>query len=119
MEYTITIFKKQGESLHALWIDTPAVEPQPGTVWQVVGIIELATEAPIPAALCGLLLMSEVTSDKLFRQIADTWLGPVKDDPLNDYDRFACQMEFGQINIENPRDDEAVVDNTLSRGSHV
>jgi hypothetical protein len=28
-----------------------------------------------PAARCGLMLMSESTSDRLFRQVADTWLG--------------------------------------------
>lgn len=44
-------------------------------------------------ALCGLLLMSESTSDRLFRQIADTWIGPVEDDPLDDYDRYASREE--------------------------
>ncbi len=34
---------------------------------------------------CGLLLMSEETSDRLFRQIADTWLGSVEGDPLGAY----------------------------------
>jgi hypothetical protein len=34
MDYMMTIFKKQGESLYALWIDTPGDEPQPGTAWQ-------------------------------------------------------------------------------------
>lgn len=55
--------------------------------------IEVAIEEPIPAALCGLLLMSEGTGDRLFRQIADTWLGPVEDDPLDDYDRYASREE--------------------------
>lgn len=77
MEYRITIFKKQGEPLYALWIDTPDVLPQPGAAWQVVQTIEVTTKEPIPEVLCSLLLMSESTSDRLFRQIADTWLGPV------------------------------------------
>ena len=93
MEYTITIFKKQGEPLYTLWIDAPDVEPQPGTVWQVVQTVQIATEEPIPAMLCGLLLMSEETSDRLFRQIADTWLGPIEDDPLDDYDKYASREE--------------------------
>ena len=37
--------------------------------------------------------MSEETSDHLFRQIADTWLGPVEGDPLDDYDRYASRKE--------------------------
>ncbi|MBN1121811.1 MAG: hypothetical protein JXJ17_12085 [Anaerolineae bacterium] len=93
MDYTITIFKKRGEPLYTLWIDTPDTEPQPGTVWEVVQVVEVTTEKPIPAALCGLLLMSESTSDKLFRQIADTWLGPTDNDPLDDYDRYASREE--------------------------
>lgn len=96
MEYVLTIYRKQGEPLYALWIDTPNVEPQPGTVWQVVQTVTVTAEQPIPAALCGLLLMSEGTSDRLFRQIADTWLGPVEDDPLDDYDRYASREEFGE-----------------------
>jgi hypothetical protein len=55
--------------------------------------VEVTTEKPIPAALCGLLLMSESTSDRLFRQIADTWLGRVEDDPLDDYDRYASRED--------------------------
>ncbi len=34
-------------------------------------------------------------SDRLFRQIADTWLGPIEDDPLNDYDCYASREEAG------------------------
>ncbi len=93
MEYTITIFKKRGEPLCTLWIDMPDADPQPGTVWQVVQTVQITTEKPIPAALCGLLLMSESTSDKLFRQIADTWLGPVEDDPLDDFTEHASREE--------------------------
>lgn len=93
MDYTLTIFKKRGEPLYTLWIDTPDANPQPGTVWQVVQTIQVTTEKPIPAALCGLLLMSEETSDKLFRQIADTWLGRIENDPLNDYDRYVSREE--------------------------
>ncbi len=51
---------------------------------------------PTPPALRGLLLMSESTSDRLFRQIADTWPGSVEDDPLDDYDRYASREEFGE-----------------------
>ena len=93
MDYCITVFKKQGESLYAIWIDTLDAKPQPGTVWQVVQSVEVTTKEPIVAALCGLLLMSEETNDRLFRQIADTWLGPVEDDPLNDYDQYAGREE--------------------------
>jgi hypothetical protein len=99
MDYIITIYKRPGvqshsrEPLYALWIDMPDAEPQPGTVWQVVQMVEVATKEPIPMALCGLLLMSEETGDRLFRQIADTWLVPVEDDPLNDYDRYASREE--------------------------
>lgn len=50
-------------------------------------------EGYILAALCRLLLMSESTGDRLFRQIADTWLGPVKDDPLDDYAEYAGREE--------------------------
>jgi len=99
MDYVITVFKKQGEPLYAIWIDTPDTGPQPGAVWQVVKMVEISTEEPIPAALCGLLLMSEETSDWLFRQIADTWLGSVEDDPMNDYDRCASQEEV--VNVVN------------------
>jgi hypothetical protein len=97
MDYTITIFKKRGEPLYTLWIDPPDAEPQPGTVWQVVQTVEVTTAQPIPAALCGLLLMSEETSDRLFRQIADNWLGPTDDDPLNDYDRYVSREETANI----------------------
>lgn len=97
MDYIITIFKKQGEPLYAIWIDTSNAEPQPGTVWEVVQTFEVATGEPIPLVLCGLLLMSEATSDKLFRQITDTWLGPVEDDPLDDYDRYASREETHEI----------------------
>jgi hypothetical protein len=93
MNYILRIYKRQGEPLYAAWIDKPESEPQPGTVWEVVQMFEMVMEEPIPAALCGLLLMSESTSDHLFRQIADTWLGPVKDDPLNDYDRYASRED--------------------------
>ena len=37
--------------------------------------------------------MSEETRDHLFRHIADTWLAPVKDAPLNNYDRYASQED--------------------------
>jgi hypothetical protein len=37
--------------------------------------------------------MSETTGDRLFRQIADTWLGPIEDDPLDDYDRYVSREE--------------------------
>ncbi len=93
MNYTLRIYKRQGEPLYAIWIDEPEAEPQPGTVWEVVQMFEMVMEEPIPAVLCGLLLMSESTSDHLFRQIADTWLGPVEDDLLNDYDRYASQED--------------------------
>ncbi len=83
--------------MYAIRIDKPEAEPQPGTVWQVVQMFEMVLEEPIPAALCGLLLMSESTSDHLFRQIADTWLGPVEDDPLNDYDRYASREETKNV----------------------
>lgn len=94
MDYVMTVFNKQGEPLYALWIDTPdTAEPRPGAAWQVMQRVEVTTEEPIPAALCGLLLMSESTSDRLFRQIADTWLGPVENDPLNDFDQCASREE--------------------------
>jgi hypothetical protein len=109
MNYTITIYKRPGVQPHArdllygIWIDKAGIEPQPGTVWQVVQRIEVATEEPIPAALCGLLLMSEMTGDRLFRQIADTWLGPVEDDPVDDYDRYASREEAKDA-LEHPTD---------------
>ena len=93
MNYTLRIYKRQGEPLYAIWIDKPEAEPQPGTVWEVVQMFEMEMEEPIPAVLCGLLLMSESTSDHLFRQIVDTWLGPIEDDPLNDYARYASQED--------------------------
>ncbi len=93
MEVVITVYRKQGEPLYALWVDTPDAGPQPGAAWQVVRTVTVTAEPPIPAALCGLLLMSESTSDRLFRQIADTWIGPVEDDPLDDYDRYASREE--------------------------
>jgi len=93
MNYTLRIYKRQGEPLYAIWIDEPEAEPQPGTVWEVVQMFEMDMEEPIPAALCGLLLMSESTSDHLFRQIADTWLAPIHDDLLNDSDRYASREE--------------------------
>jgi hypothetical protein len=40
-----------------------------------------------------LVRLSKSTSDHLFRQIADAWLGPVEDEPLNDYDRYASQED--------------------------
>ena len=65
--------------------------------------IEVVTEEPVPAALCGLLLMSETTGDRLFRQIADTWLGPVEGDPLDDTDRYASGEEaVGSLNEAYP-----------------
>ncbi len=97
MSYTLRIYKRQGESLYAISIDTPRAEPNPGTVWEVVQMFEMVMEEPIPAALCGLLLMSESTSDHLFRQIADTWLGLVKDDSLNDYDQYASQEDSKSV----------------------
>src|SRR5689334_13360843 len=99
MNYTLTIYRRQGvqpyprEPLYAIWIDRLGIEPDPGTVWQVIQRIEVATETPILSALCGLLLMSETTNDRLFRQIADTWLGSVENDPLDDYDRYASRKE--------------------------
>ena len=101
MDYTITFYKnisvpKHGPSqLYAIWIDSTDATPQPGTVWEVVQTVNLTTDKPIPKALNGLLLMSEATSDKLFRDITDTWLGPTDDDPLNDYDRYASREESG------------------------
>jgi hypothetical protein len=95
MDYVITVYKKQGEPLYALWIDTPDAGPQPGTAWQAVQTVAVTTQEPIPAALCGLLLMSEATSDKLFRDITYNWLGPTDDDPLDDYDRYASREESG------------------------
>ncbi len=47
--------------------------------------------------LCSLLLISESTSDHLFRQIADTWLGPVEDAPLNGYDRYASHEDSKDV----------------------
>ena len=103
MKYTITFYKRPGvqphprEPLYGIWIDKSGIEPQPGTVWQVVQRIEVTTEHPIPAVLCGLLLMSETTGDRLFRQIADTWLGPAEDDPPDDYDRYASSTEAEDV----------------------
>ncbi len=57
----------------------------PTFVWPVAGVVrtvEVTREEPIPAALCGLLLMSGETSERLFRDTEDTWLGPADDDPL-------------------------------------
>ena len=93
MDYVLTIFKKQGEPLYALWIDSPDVEPQPGMVWQTVQAFEFSTEEPISAVLCGLLLMSEATSDILFREAVDTWLGPTDDDLLDNYAEYASREE--------------------------
>lgn len=102
MDYVITLYRRPGVQLHpreplyAIWFDGPETEPQPGTVWQVVQRIEVTTEEPIPAPLCGLLLISESTSDRLFRQIADTWLGSVGDDSLDDYDQYASREEMAR-----------------------
>lgn len=99
MDYVVTVCRRPGvqprprEPLFAIWIDGPEIEPRPGRVWQMVQRIEITKEEPIPAALCGLLLMSESTSDRLFRHIADTWRGLVEDDPLDDYDRYASRVE--------------------------
>ena len=103
MNYTIIIYKRPGvephprESLYAIWIDKQGVEPKPGTIWEALQKIEITVEKPIPTALCGLRLMSESTSNHLFRDIADTWLGPIKDDPLNDYDRYASREESKDV----------------------
>jgi hypothetical protein len=97
MNYTLRIYKRHGEPLYAIRIDKPEAEPNPGMVWEVVQTFEMVMEEPIPAALCGLPLMSESTSDHLFRQIADTWLGPVEDDPLNDYDRYATREDSKEV----------------------
>jgi hypothetical protein len=93
MNYTLRIYKRHREPLYAIRIDKPEAEPSPGAVWEVVQMFEMVMEEPIPAALCGLLLVSESTSDHLFRQVADTWLGPVMDDPLNNYDRYASRED--------------------------
>jgi hypothetical protein len=99
MNYTIIIFKRPGvaphprEPLFAIWIDEQGAEPKPSTVWEAIQRIEVVVEQPIPKALCGLRLMSESTSNRLFRDVVDTWLGPVKDDLLNDYDRYASQED--------------------------
>ncbi len=97
MNYTLRIYKRQSEPIYSIWIDKPEAEPQPGTVWEVAQMFEMVMEEPIPAALCGLLLMSETTSDHLFRQIADTWLGPVDDDSLNDYDQYSSREESKNV----------------------
>lgn len=97
MEYTLTIFKKRGEPLYTLWIGTPDAEPQPGTVWEVVQTVQITTGKPIPAALCGLLLMSESTSDRLFRQIVDTWIEPIESDPHDNESRVASRQESADI----------------------
>ena len=41
--------------------------------------------------------MSAATSDKLFRDTLDTWLGPTEDDPLNDYDRYASREDSADV----------------------
>lgn len=97
MNYTLRIYKRQSEPIYAIWIDKPEAEPQPGAIWEVLQMFEMVMEEPIHDVLCGLLLMSESSSDHLFRQIADTWLGPVEDDPLNDYNRYACREESKDV----------------------
>ena len=99
MNYTIIIYKRPGvephprEPLYAIWTDKQGTEPEPSTIWEIIQKIDVSVERPIPAALCGLRLMSEGTSNRLFRDVVDNWIGPIKDDPLNNYDRYASQED--------------------------
>lgn len=95
MSYEVTIYKYRGAPLHGIWIAPAGTEPSPGTMWEPLQRLTITPAEPLPPALLNVLLMSEATSDQLFRQIADTWLGPADDDPLNDYDRYASQVENG------------------------
>jgi hypothetical protein len=78
MDYIITIYKRPGiysnHPLYAVWIDAPDAEPQPGAMWEAVQQMTVTTKQPIPKVLRGQILMTEATSDDLFRDVYDTWV---------------------------------------------
>ena len=97
MEYTIMLLKHKGDGLLGMILSSNDSEREAALAhnptWELINASQFVTDAVYPKAICNELLMTEETSDRLFRDIVDTWLGPTQDDPLNNYDRYASHED--------------------------
>src|SRR5687767_10452017 len=97
MEYLVTLLKHQRDGLLAVIVSgseeerSSAVNHNP--TWEVLHTEKLAAERSYPSVICNQLLITEETSDRLYRNIVDTWLGPTDDDPLDNYAEHSAHEE--------------------------
>ena len=97
MEYLVTLLKHQGDGLLALIISgneeeqSAVIRHNPN--WEVLQTGKMSADKSYPSAICNQLLFTEETSNRLFRSIVDTWLGPTDDDPLDNYAEYSSHEE--------------------------
>src|SRR5574341_1929281 len=97
MEYLVTLLKHQGDGLLAVIISGSAEEQAAAVnrnpTWQVLQTGKLTVNTPYPPAICNQLLITEETADRLYRNIIDPWIGPIEDDPLDNYAEYSAREE--------------------------
>lgn len=97
MEYLVTLLKHQGDGLLAVIISgseeeqVAAVKHNP--TWEILQTGKLTTGASYPTAICNQMLITEETSDRLYRNITDIWIGPIEVDPLDNYAEYSAREE--------------------------
>lgn len=97
MEYIISLLKHQGDGLLGVIISsdlerhTAILANHP--TWESIQTNKFVVEPAYPAAICNVLLMTEESSDRLFRNIVDTWIGVVEGEPLNNSDEYVSREE--------------------------
>jgi hypothetical protein len=97
MEYLIALLKHQGDGLLAVIIsdieEEQAAAIKQNPTWEILQTGKLTADTPYPSAICNQLLITEETSDRLYRSIIDTWIGPIEDDPLDNYAEYSAREE--------------------------
>ncbi len=97
MEYLVTLLKHQGDGLLAVIIsgseEEQAAAVNHNPTWHMLQIGKLIADTPYPPAICNQLLITEETSDQLYRNIIDAWIGPIEDDPLDNYAEYSAREE--------------------------
>jgi hypothetical protein len=97
MEYLVTLLKHQGDGLLAVIIsgseEEQAAAIKHNPTWEILQTGKLTAGTTYPSAICNHLLVTEETSDRLYRSIIDTWIGPLEDDPLDNYAEYSAREE--------------------------
>lgn len=97
MEYILTLLKHDGDGLPGVILSAGDKDRQialsQNPTWKIIHSNRFVTQTVYPKAICNVVLMTEETAERQFKDVLDTWLGPTQDDPLNNYDRYASQED--------------------------